>query len=126
MSFRRYVGKTVRVTAQGSSGEVVYSARLFDYDDAGVWLHHSDHVALPGGRTESVDGLLFLPHNRIVNVFAFDGLDELMSDEVERQEAAGAARESDSADSMRTRSAEDKAVIDSVGAGTKEELEGNV
>jgi hypothetical protein len=125
VSFRRYVGKTVRVTAQGSNGEVVYNARLFDYDDAGVWLHHSDSVGLPGGRNEKVDGLMFLPHARIVNVFAFDGTDELMSDEVERQEAAGAAREVDTADLMRTRSMAEKEIIDSVGAVTKEELEGN-
>ena len=124
MSFRRYVGKTVRVTAQGSTGEVVYNARLFDYDDAGVWLHHSDSVGLPGGRSEAVDGLLFLPHARIVNVFAFDGTDELMSDEVERQEAAGASREADTADSMRHRTVAEREIIDSVGAVTKEEIEG--
>lgn len=123
MSFRRYVGKTVRVTAQGSDGEVVYNARLFDYDDAGVWLHHSDSVGLPGGRNENVDGLMFLPHSRIINVFAFDGTDELMSDEVERQESAGASREAAAADAMRNRTAEDKATINSVGAVTKEELE---
>jgi hypothetical protein len=126
MSFRRYVGKTVRITAQGSNGEVVYNARLFDYDDAGIWLHHHDGVDLPGGRNEHVEGLLFLPHARIVNVFAFDGLDELMADEVERQEAAGASREAGTADSMRHRTAAEKEIIDSVGAITKEELEGNV
>lgn len=124
MSFRRYVGKTVRITAQGSDGEVVYNARLFDYDDAGIWLHHQDGVDLPGGRNEKVEGLLFLPHVRIVNVFAFDGLDELMADEISRQEQAGAARESGTADSMRHRTAAEREIIDSVGAVTKEELEG--
>ena len=125
MSFRRYVGKTVRITAQGSGslGEVVYNARLFDYDDAGIWLHHNGSIDLPG-RKENVEGLLFLPHSRIVNVFAFDGLDELMADEVSRQEQAGAAREAGTADSMRHRTAAEKEIIDSVGAVTKEELEG--
>jgi hypothetical protein len=124
MSFRRYVGKTVRITALGSNGEVIYNARLFDYDDAGVWLHHEDSVELSGQRRQQVDGLLFLPHNRIVNVFAFDGLDELLADELQQQHQAGAARESATADSLQHRSAADKAAIDSVGAVTKEELEG--
>jgi hypothetical protein len=124
MSFRRYVGKTVRITAQGRDGELVYNARLFDYDDAGIWLHHQDGVALPGGRTEQVEGLLFLPHSRIVNVFAFDGLDELMADEVRQQELAGAQRERGVADSMRHWSAAERDVFDSVGAGTTEELAG--
>jgi hypothetical protein len=124
VSFRRYVGKTVRITAHGSNGEVVYNARLFDYDDAGVWLHHNSNVDLPG-RSQEVEGLLFLPHSRIVNVFAFDGLDELMADELQQQEQAGASRESATADSMKHRTAEEKALIDSVGAVTKEELEGN-
>jgi hypothetical protein len=48
-----------------------------------------------------------------------------MADEVSRQEQAGAGRESATADSMRHRTAAEKEIIDSVGAVTKEELEGN-
>lgn len=124
MSFRRYVGKTVRITAQGSTGEVTYNSRLFDYDDAGIWLHHEGSVDV-GDRSESVDGLLFLPHARIVNVFAFDGLDELLADELDRQQDAGASRESATADSMRHRTAAEREIINSVGAVTPEELEGS-
>ena len=126
MSFRRYVGKTVHVTAEGIAAEkVTYIARLFDYDDGGIWLHHNGKVDVSSSRSEDVEGLLFLPHARIVNVFAFDGLDELLSDEVERQEAAGIAREADTADAMRHRTASEREVINSVGQITKEELEGN-
>lgn len=125
MSFRRYVGKTVHITAQGAAGdEIEYISRLFDYDDSGVWLHHVGYIGLTDGRKQEVEGLLFLPHSRIVNVFAFDGLDELLADEVRQQQQAGASREAATQDSMRTRTAADRAVIDSVGAVTKEELEG--
>jgi len=127
VSFRRYVGKTVHVTAEGIGHEqVTYIARLFDYDDGGIWLHHSGTVDVSDKRTEDVEGLLFLPHGRIVNVFAFDGLDELLADEIERQETAGAAYEAGTADSMRHRTASEREVINSVGAVTKEEIEGNV
>jgi hypothetical protein len=116
MSFRRYVGKTVHITAQAADGgEVEYTARLFDYDDAGIWLHHSGQVHLPGNRQQAVDGLLFLPHSRIVNVFAYDGLDELLADELRQQQQAGAAREAAASEVQAQRDPADKAVIDSVG-----------
>lgn len=122
MSFRRYVGKTVHVRAQDvGDGQVEYISRLFDYDDAGIWLHHSGAVTMPSGRQQNVDGLMFIPHDRIYNVFAFDGLDEMMADELKQQEMAGAAREAASEQVIRARQPADKAFIDQIGKPEEQE-----
>ena len=78
MSFRRYVGKVVRVTARGANGAPVeYVCRLFEYEESGIWVRHRTALKLPDGQEVELDGLLFLPHAQIVSVFASEELDKL-------------------------------------------------
>ena len=78
MSFRRYVGKIVRVTIRGASGTPVeYIGKLFEYEESGIWVHHRNTVQLPDGSQTELDGLLFLPHTQILHVFASEELDKL-------------------------------------------------
>lgn len=75
MSFRRYVGRVVRIVANGADGALrQYVSRLFSYDDSGLWIHHRDTVDLPDGQQKEADGFLFLPMVQIVSVFACDEL----------------------------------------------------
>ena len=81
MSFRRYVGKVVRATARGADGApVIYLAKLFEYEESGIWLHHSDEVELPGGEAREFAGYLFIPHTHLVNVFGCDELDKAVDE----------------------------------------------
>jgi hypothetical protein len=81
VSFRRYVGKVVRVTARGADGApATYLAKLFEYEESGIWLHHTDEVKLPGGETRKFDGYLFIPHTHLVNVFGCDELDKAVDE----------------------------------------------
>ena len=81
MSFRRYVGKYVQVTARGVDGSPVeYLAKLFEYEQAGIWLHHGRKVTLAAGKAQQFEGYLFIPYTHVVNVFSCDELDQTIED----------------------------------------------
>lgn len=87
MSFRRYVGKVVQVTARGADGAPdVYLAKLFEYEAGGIWLHHDKSVSLPDGSNQPFSGYLFIPHEQILTVFGCDELDRAVE---EQQAGAG-------------------------------------
>jgi len=84
VSFRRYVGKVVQVTAKDSAGQpVVYLAKLFEYEQSGIWLHHAAEVAIAQGRQSVFNGYLFIPHSHIINVFGCDELDHAVENNLE-------------------------------------------
>lgn len=87
MSFRRYVGKHVEVSAKDAAGQpVVFLAKLFEYEQSGIWLHYTKDVVIAGGRARPFEGFLFIPHEQIISVFGCDELDSA----VEEAGAAGA------------------------------------
>jgi hypothetical protein len=76
VSFRRYVGKVVEVTARDAQGEpAVYLAKLFEYEQSGIWLHYAKEVAIAPGQQRRFEGYLFIPHEHILSVFGCDELD---------------------------------------------------
>ena len=78
MSFRRYVGKIVRVTTRGVQDmPAEYIGKLFEYEESGIWVHQRSTVQLPDGSQVELDGLMFLPHTQILHVFASEELDKL-------------------------------------------------
>lgn len=85
MSFRRYVGKFVEVTARDAAGEpVVLVAKLFEYEQSGIWLHYSKDVVFADGRELPFEGFLFIPHQQIVHVFGCDELDRAVEEAAEK------------------------------------------
>lgn len=86
MSFRRYVGKVVQVTARDASGQPsVYLAKLFEYEQSGIWLHHTTDVAVTPGDKRAFDGYLFIPHVHIISVFGCDELDQAVENNLEAE-----------------------------------------
>lgn len=75
MSFRRFVGKTVQITSRNNDGGLTrFLAKLFTYDDTGIWFHREKEVELPDGGTDKFEGLMFMPHVHVDSVFASDEL----------------------------------------------------
>ena len=86
MSFRRYVGKVVQVTAKDAADQpVVYLAKLFEYEQSGIWLHHTADVAVAKEDQRVFDGYLFIPHTHIISVFGCDELDQAVGNNLEAE-----------------------------------------
>jgi len=89
VSFRRYVGKYVEVNVKDGGGQpVVYLAKLFEYEQSGIWLHYEKDVVVAGGRARKFEGFLFIPHEQIISVFGCDDLDTAVEDAVEQEAGA--------------------------------------
>jgi hypothetical protein len=79
------VGKFVEVTAKDAFGQpVVHLAKLFEYEQGGIWLHFSKDVVIAGGRARPFEGYLFIPHEQLVHVFGSDGLDSAVEEAAEK------------------------------------------
>ena len=83
MSFRRYVGKYVQVTARSADGvpETVL-AKLFEYEEGGIWVHHSSPVSMPDGSARTFSGYRFIPREQIITVFGCDELDQAVEEQL--------------------------------------------
>jgi hypothetical protein len=89
VSFRRYVGKYVEVSVKDAGGQpLVYVAKLFEYEQSGIWLHYSKDVVVVGGQARNFEGYLFIPHEQIISVFGCDDLDTAVEDAAEQETGA--------------------------------------
>jgi hypothetical protein len=76
VSFRRFVGKYVRITMLYQGGGVTQLlAKLSSYDDSGIWIDSATPVNLPDRSSQTFKGLLFIPMSQIINVFGCEDLD---------------------------------------------------
>lgn len=83
MSFRRYVGKFVQVQARGADGAPeITLAKLFEYEEGGIWLHQDSVVTLPDGSERSFSGYRFIPREQIISVFGCDELDQAVEEQL--------------------------------------------